>query len=127
VQTNDTQSNVQLLYNFQVLVSVSPDGAKPTLSIASAEVGKDAEGFPAPVIVVANASVAHGYLSRGRIRIIQFAPDGKEIFRKEISGPELQQTLGYGLVGGGQTRRVTLPMRLPQPGGRIDAQFTPDS
>jgi fimbrial chaperone protein len=127
VQTNDTQSNVQLLYNFQVLVSVSPDGTKPTLSIASAEIGKDAEGNPAPVIVVANASAAHGYLSRGRVRVLQFAPDGKEIFRKEISGPELQQTLGYGLIGGGQTRRMTLPMRLPQPGGRIEAQFTPDN
>ncbi|WP_235534206.1 MULTISPECIES: fimbria/pilus periplasmic chaperone [unclassified Sphingopyxis] len=127
VQTNDTQSNVQLLYNFQVLVSVSPDGAKPTLTIASAEIGKDTEGNPAPVISVANASAAHGYLSRGRVRVIQFAPDGKEIFRKEISGPELQQTLGYGLIGGGQTRRMTLPMRLPQPGGRIEAQFTPDN
>lgn len=127
VLTNDTQSNVQLLYNFQVLVSVSPDGAKPALSIASAEIGKDAEGNPAPVIVVANASAAHGYLSRGRVRIVQLSPDGKEVFRKEISGPELQQTLGYGLIGGGQTRRMTLPMRLPQPGGRIEAQFTPDN
>ena len=97
------------------------------LSIASAEIGKDAEGNPAPVIMVANASAAHGYLSRGRVRVIQFAPDGKEIFRKEVSGPELQQTLGYGLIGGGQTRRMTLPMRLPQPGGRIEAQFTPDN
>lgn len=127
VQTNDIQSNVQLLYNFQILVSVSPDGVKPALSIASAEIGKDAEGNPAPVIAVANASAAHGYLSRGRVRVVQFAPDGKEIFRKEISGPELQQTLGYGLIGGGQTRRMTLPMRLPQPGGRIEALFTPDS
>ncbi len=127
VQTNDTQSNVQLLYNFQVLVSVSPDGAKPALSIASAEIGKDAEGNPAPVISVANASAAHGYLSRGRVRVVQFAPDRKEVFRKEISGPELQQTLGYGLIGGGQTRRMTLPIRLPRPGGRIEAQFTPDN
>lgn len=127
VQTNDTQSNVQLLYNFQILVSVAPDGAKPQLSIASAEVGQDAAGKPAPVIAVANASAAHGYLSRGRIRIVQFAADGQEIFRKELSGPEMQQTLGYGLIGGGQTRRMTLPIELPQSGGRIEAQFTPDS
>lgn len=127
VQTNDTRSNVQLLYNFQILVSVAPDGAKPQLSIASAEVGQNAEGKPAPVIAVANASAAHGYLSRGRVRVVQFAADGKEVFRKEISGPELQQTLGYGLIGGGQTRRMTLPIQLPQAGGRIEAQFTPDS
>lgn len=127
VQTGDTQSNVQLLYNFQVLVSVSPEGAEPALSIASAEIGRDAQGAPAPVITVANASAAHGYLSRGRLRIVQHAPDGREVFRKEISGPELQQTLGYGLIGGGQTRRLTLPLVLPQSDGRIEAQFTPEN
>lgn len=127
VETNDTTSNVQLLYNFQILVSVSPDGTKPALSIASAEIGTDAEGRPAPVISVANASAAHGYLSRGRLRVVQFGADGREVFRKEISGPELQQTLGYGLIGGGQTRRMTLPVVLPQSDGRIEAQFTPEN
>lgn len=127
VQSTDTKSNIQLLYNFQVLVSVSPDGAKPALAVASAEIGKDAEGAPAPVITVSNASVAHGYLSRGRVRVVQFAPDGREVFRKQLTGPELQQTIGYGLIGGGQTRRITLPMRLPQADGRVEAQFTPES
>lgn len=126
VQSTDTQSNIQLLYNFQVLVSVSPDGAKPALTIASAEIGKDAEGAPAPVITVSNASAAHGYLSRGRVRVVQFAPDGRQVFSKQITGPELQQTIGYGLIGGGQTRRMTLPLRLPQADGRIEAQFTPE-
>lgn len=126
VQTNDTQSNIQLLYNFQVLVSVSPDGTKPALTIASAEIGKDAEGAPAPVITVSNASAAHGYLSRGRVRITQFAADGRQIFNQQFTGPELQQTIGYGLIGGGQTRRITLPVRLPQPAGRIEVQFTPE-
>ncbi|TGX46553.1 molecular chaperone [Sphingomonas naasensis] len=126
VQTTDTQSNIQLLYNFQVLVSVSPDGAKPALTIASAEIGKDAEGGPAPVITVSNASAAHGYLSRGRVKVTQFAPDGRQVFSKQFTGPELQQTIGYGLIGGGQTRRMTLPVRLPQPDGRIEAQFTPE-
>ncbi|AQR72840.1 fimbria/pilus periplasmic chaperone [Sphingomonas sp. LM7] len=126
VQTTDTQSNIQLLYNFQVLVSVSPDGAKPALTIASAEIGKDAEGGLAPVITVSNASAAHGYLSRGRVRIVQFATDGREVFRQQITGPDLQQAIGYGLIGGGQTRRMTLPMRLPRADGRIEAQFTPE-
>lgn len=127
VETNDTTSNVQLLYNFQILVSVSPEDTRPSLSIASAEIGTDAEGRPAPVITVANASAAHGYLSRGRLRIVQFGANGREVFRKEIPGPELQQTLGYGLIGGGQTRRMTLPVLLPQSDGRIEAQFTPEN
>ena len=127
VETSDTTSNVQLLYNFQILVSVSPDGVKPSLSIASAEIGTDAEGRPAPIITVTNDSAAHGYLSRGRLRVVQTGADGREVFRKEISGPELQQTLGYGLIGGGQTRRLTLPVVLPQTDGRVEVQFTPDN
>jgi fimbrial chaperone protein len=126
VQTAEAQSNIQLLYNFQVLVSVAPAGAKPALTVASAEIGKDADGGLAPVITVSNASAAHGYLSRGRLRVVQQAPDGREVFRKEFTGPELQQTIGYGLIAGGQTRRITLPLRLPQADGRIEAQFTPE-
>lgn len=126
VDTSDTQSNIQLLYNFQVLVSVSSDGVKPALSIASAEIGKDAEGAAAPVITVSNASAAHGYLSRGRVRVTQFAPDGRQLFNQQIAGPELQQTIGYGLIGGGQTRRIVLPVKLPRTDGRIEAQFTPE-
>lgn len=126
VETNDTQSNIQLLYNFQVLVSVSPEGVKPALSIASTEIGKDAEGAPAPVITVSNASAAHGYLSRGRLRVTQFASNGRQVFSQQITGPDLQQTIGYGLIGGGQTRRIVLPVKLPQADGRIEAQFTPE-
>ena len=79
------------------------------------------------MITVSNASVAHGYLSRGRVRVVQFAPDGREVFRKQLTGPELQQSIGYGLIGGGQTRRITLPLRLPQAEGRVEVQFTPET
>jgi P pilus assembly chaperone PapD len=127
VQRADGTSNIQLLYNFQVLVSVAPEGAKPSLSIAGAEIARNAEGAPVPVVSVVNATAAHGYLSRGRLRIVQHDTAGKEVFRKQFSGPELQQTIGYGLIGGGQTRRMTLPVILPQSDGRVEAQFTPDA
>ncbi|WP_374405193.1 molecular chaperone [Pelagerythrobacter sp.] len=127
VQTTDVQSNVQLLYNFQILVSVSPVGVTPELSIVSAEIGANAEGAPVPVVTVSNTSAAHGYLSRGRIRVAQYGADGREVFSDEITGPEMQQTLGYGLIGGKQTRRLTLPLALPQAEGRIEARFTPDN
>ena len=127
VQTEEAGSNVQLLYNFQVLVSVSPAGVRPAITIPSAEIGRDAEGNPVPVLNVTNGSAAHGYLSRGRVTIVQQDAGGREIFRRQVSGPDMQQTIGYGLIGGQQTRRITLPVRLPSPDGRVTAQFTPDA
>ena len=126
VQLPAGQSAIQVLYNFQVLVSVAPAGVKPSLSIQSASVGTNADGKPAPVITVANATAAHGYLSNGRLRIIQKDADGREIFRRSLSGPEIQQTIGFGLVGANQSRVVQLPFELPLDGGTVEASFTPE-
>ena len=126
VQLPQGQSAIQILYNFQILVSVAPQGAKPDVKILASEVGHNAAGKPVPAITLGNASRAHGYLSQGRLRIVQRDSAGKEVFRKTMSGPEIQQTVGFGLVGAGQTRKVLLPVELPQEGGSLDAQFTPD-
>lgn len=120
------QSAIQILYNFQVLVSVAPGGAKPALSVASASVGHDAKGKPVPVVSVANASAVHGYLSNNRLRIVEKDAAGKEVFRKVISGPEIQQTIGFGLIGSKQTRKVTVPLELPVDGGSVEASLTPE-
>ncbi len=127
VETGEGSSNIQLLYNFQVLVSVAPNGEKPAITIASAEIGRDADGAPVPVIVATNSSPAHGYLSRGRLEVVQRDATGKEVFRQELTGPQIQQSLGYGLIGGSQSRRIALPSRLPAADGTITAKFTPDS
>ncbi|MCC2980031.1 MULTISPECIES: molecular chaperone [unclassified Sphingomonas] len=127
VQLPESSSNIQLLYNFQVLVSVSPQNVRPQLSVTATEVGRDESGAPVPVITVTNATGAHGYLSRGRIEIVQTDASGREIFRQQMAGAQMQQTIGYGLVGGGQVRRITLPLRLPSADGRITARFTPDA
>lgn len=127
VKLPEGQSAIQILYNFQVLVSVSPAGAKPALAIRSAEIGRNADGKPAPVLTLANPSAAHAYLSNGRLRIIQTDATGKEVFRKTLSGPEIQQTIGFGLVGANQVRRMTLPIVLPTEGGKLDVSFTPET
>jgi len=123
VQMPQGQSAIQILYNFQVLVSVSPAGARPALAISGAEVAHNAEGRPIPAITVTNSSTAHGYLSNGRLRIIQRDGSGREVFRRNLPGPEIQQTVGFGLIGAGQTRRVLIPIELPTDGGTIEAQF----
>lgn len=126
VKLAEGQSAIQILYNFQVLVSVAPQGVKPALKIQGAEIGHNPAGKPVPVIIVANSSTAHGYLSQGRLRVVERDAAGKEVFRRSFSGPEIQQTVGFGLVGAGQTRRVTVPVELPVDGGKVEAQFTPE-
>jgi P pilus assembly chaperone PapD len=127
VQLPAGQSAIQILYNFQVLVSVKPSGGKPALKIASAEIGKDAKGNIVPVLMVENDSNTHGYLSQGTLRIVEKDASGKQIFQRTLPGAEIQQTIGFGLITAGQKRRVSVPVTLPSDGGSIEAQFTPDS
>lgn len=127
VKLPEGQSAIQILYNFQVLVSVGPQGVKPNLHITASEIGHNDKGKPVPVITVANDSNAHGYLSQGHLRITEKDASGKEIFRRTIPGPEIQQTIGFGLVTAGQTRRIIVPVELPSEGGKVEAQFTPES
>ncbi len=120
------QSAIQILYNFQVLVSIAPSGSKPAIKVQTAEIGHNDKGKPIPVVTLSNASAAYGYLSEGRLRIVEKDIAGKEVFRRTLSGPETQQTIGFGLVGANQTRRMSLPIELPVDGGSVDVSFTPD-
>jgi len=124
VQLPEGQSAIQILYNFRVLTSIAPPNTQSALRVASAEIARDAAGRPAPAVTFRNDSVAHGYLSQGRLRIVQRDSGGREVFRRVIPGPELQQTIGLGLVGAGQTRRIVIPVALPVEGGEIEADFT---
>jgi P pilus assembly chaperone PapD len=129
VKLPEGQSAIQILYNFQVLASISPIGGKPGLAMSKAEIGEDASGKPIPIVYVANASNTHGYLSRGRLRITEKDAAGKAVFQRTLPGPEIQQTIGFGLIASGQTRRIAVPIELPltaAAGGSIEAQFTSD-
>jgi fimbrial chaperone protein len=120
------QSAIQILYNFQVLVSIAPNGVKPAIKVQSAEIGHNPAGKPIPLVTLSNTSAAYGYLSEGRLRIVEKDAAGKEVFKRTLSGPETQQTIGFGLVGANQTRRMSLPIELPVDGGSVDVSFTPD-
>ena len=118
------QSKIQILYNFQILVSIALPGVKPKLSVAKAEIGTNQDGKPVPILTISNSAATYGYLSAGRLRIVETDAAGREIFRKLVSGPELEQSIGLGLVTAGQSRRILIPVVLPSEGGHIEAQFT---
>jgi len=127
VKLPEGQSAIQILYNFQVLVSVTPAGAKPQITVQSAEIGKNAAGKPIAVLTVANDSAAHGYLANGRLRVVQKDAAGKQLFAKNLSGAEIQQSMGFGLIGGGQVRKVSVPVELPSAEGSVEASFSLDN
>jgi fimbrial chaperone protein len=124
VKLPEGQSAIQILYNFQVLVSVAPQGAKPNLHIKSSEIVTNDAGKRVPVLTLDNDSPSHAYLSDGRLRVIGRDAAGKETIRQTLSGPEIQQTIGFGLVGSGQIRRMQLPLELPAGTVTVDAQYT---
>lgn len=113
VKLPEGQSAVQVVYNFQVLVSVSSPDKKPQLAITSVRTITE-NGKPAAAITVQNSGQAHGYISQHRLKIAATDGSGAEIFSKTISGAEFQQLVGYGLVASGQTRTVDVPVdKLP--------------
>lgn len=124
VKLPEGQSAIQILYNFQVLVSIAPTKIRPQISVASAEIGKNANGKSVPVLMVANDTPAHGYLANGSLRIVHKDASGKQLFVKTYSGAEIQQSMGFGLIGGGQTRRVVVPVELSSAEGTVEASFS---
>ena len=126
VQRPEGAPAIQVLYNFQVLVSVSPQGGEPALRIDRVEAATTAEGAPAAAITVTNTSNSHGYLSNGRLRIVQRDAAGRRLAEKVLAGSEIQQTIGYGLLAGGQSRRILVPIDQAHPGATIEAIFDAD-
>ena len=120
VKLAEGQSAVQVVYNFQVLVSVGATRGKPALSILSAAI-VDNKGKPAPSITVGNAGSTYGYMSQHRLKLVETDTAGKEVFSRIISGNDFQQLVGYGLVATGQSRTMTLPIDLPSRTGKLTA------
>src|SRR3546814_2011397 len=111
----------------QVVASVQPRDGKPDLKITGTKIGRNADGHAVPIVTVANSSATHGYLSRGRLTIVQRDASGRELIRQTLTGPDIQQGAGYGLIGGNGMRSFTLPLELPAETGTIEARFEPQS
>ena len=120
VKLTEGQSQVQIIYNFQVLVSVGPASGKAALAIKSAQVSMD-KGKPHPSITVTNSGTTYGYLSQHKLRLVETDATGKQVFDKTISGNEFQQLVGYGIIATGQTRTITFPLDLPSGSGVLTA------
>lgn len=126
VQLPEGQSAIQILYNFQVLASAAPTGGRHELKLVRSEIGKNDKGQPIPILYVENTGSAHGYLSRGTLRLTAKDAAGRTVLQRTLPGPEIQQVIGFGLIGANQTRRVSAPIVLPEESVSLEADFVPD-
>jgi len=117
------QSAIQILYNFQVLVNVASSEGGPALSIAKTGIGQGKKKEPVPVLWVQNTGPSYGYLSRGNLHISESDASGKSLFDKQLSPQDIQQTIGFGVIGPNTTRKITLPLALPSATGVVKVQF----
>lgn len=125
VQLPDTQSTVQVLYNFQVFTGVSPLKGKPAIRIAGTEIITAEDGKAHAVLLLENNSDTYGYLSSGKVKLRQTDSAGKEVYQKTFTDIEVQEDIGYGLVGARQKRRLVTPVTLPIATGTLTAEFVP--
>lgn len=124
VELPEGQSAIQILYNFQVMVNVaSLVAGDPQLSITSAEIAKNGEGEPVVAFTASNASKNYGYLSSGALTIRQISAEGREISRKTLSANDIQQQIGFGLIGPEMTRKFVTPLKLDSAEGSLEVSF----
>lgn len=120
----DNSSAIQLLYNFQVLVSVQPTGAKPMIKVTQAQLTTH-DGKSALTMEVVNSGNGYGYFSQGNLLVVEKDASGKEVARRTYAAPEIQQRIGYGLLQSGQTRKVVMPLAEAASGVSVDVRFLP--
>jgi fimbrial chaperone protein len=125
IQLPGDQSVVQVLYNFQVITSVRPIDGKPAIRITGTEIETGADGKSHAVLLLENSSNTYGYLSTGTIKLKLMDEHGKTVYQKTLNSLEVQDQIGYGLIGAHQKRRLVTPLVLPSAKGTLEAEFKP--
>ena len=122
VELPEGQSAIQIRYNFQVMVNVaSPTAGDAALTIESAEIVQNAEGKNMAAFTVRNSGRNYGYLSSGNLTIRHTDAAGNETVRRTLTGNEIQQMIGFGLVGPEMTRRFVSPVEVGSADGQVEA------
>ena len=119
-------SEVQVVYAFNVLLSIPVPGAKAHLRVTKGAIGhgdKDPSSF-FPILTVENAAITYGYFKNGKLKLTQTNSAGKVVFAKTFDATALEHIVGWGLIGPGQTRDLPLNIPLPSGEGQLKAEYS---
>lgn len=126
VELPEGQSAIQILYNFQVMVNVaSVVAGPPEINVVGTEIVQHEGGQAVAAFTVHNSGRNYGYLSSGALTITHRDAAGRELMRRNLSSNDIQQTIGFGLVGPETTRRFVTPLTLESAEGVVEVNFTP--
>jgi len=117
VQMPEGQSGVQVVFNFAAIVNIAPPRGEPALELVSAEVGTDDKGNRRPLLTLRNPSRVHALANEATISI---SGDG---WSTTMTPRELDQKMGLGLVQPGKTRRLLIPVDVPDGVSLINASI----
>ena len=112
---------IQILYNFQIMVNVASNVASPAqLSVVKGEIATNDAGKPVAAFTISNSGKNYGYLSNNPVTVVHKSPAGEELMRRVLTGNDVQQTIGFGLVGPEKTRRFVSPIELTSAEGTVE-------
>jgi fimbrial chaperone protein len=114
-------ATVQVVLSIGCMVNVAPPRGVADLKILAAGVESEKNGKHRPFVLVYNPTNVHALLPQSRLRIW-----GRG-WSKDLSGADIAQMVGIGLVQPGMRRKFVLPIDLPDGVSDIQAviQFKP--
>lgn len=113
---------IQLLYAFDVIMTVAPPRTRPELSVVETGI-ETVDGRSRPVVVLQNVGARHAFLAENQVDVELFDASGRSVWRDSLSPAEIQQGSGFGLVMPDARRRIVLPVDLPSSEGTIRARL----
>lgn len=126
VEVPGGQSTIQVLYNFQAMVNVaSVVAGNPELTLEKSEIVRPAADKPARIaFTVRNTGKNYGYISNGSLTFVHRDATGKELLKRTLNGSDIQQMIGFGLVGPDTSRTFVAPIDLASADGKVEVTMS---
>ena len=117
VKLPKTQSGVQVVMSFGIIVNVAPPQGQSNLKLVSTGIAIDKAGKRHPTITVEDSSNVHAVLQSAVLHLSAGA------WSRTYQPGEIAQSIGIGLVQPGKRRKFVLPDVLPADAGTVQASL----
>ena len=117
VKMPDTQSGVQIEFQFQVLVYVAPPSGTRTIELRSSSVTA-VSGKRYASLLVGNSGNVHAFLGDATVTLHSGS------WSRTLLPGDIQKLIGLGTVQPGKNRRFTIPVEVPPEASSLAAEIS---